>query len=109
MFVDVFAINPKRCFLDPRRFFRRYDFCNFVDFCGPMHVPSANGNKYTMSFIDYYTRMCWVYFLKEKSQAFETSKIFHVRIQNETHSCIGSLCTDNGREYTSNEFESYLR
>jgi transposase InsO family protein len=78
------------------------------DLCGPMHVPSANGNKYIMSFIDDYTRMCWVYLLKDKSQAFETFKNFHVWIQNEAQSHIGSLHTDNGREYTSNEFESYL-
>jgi transposase InsO family protein/adenylate kinase family enzyme len=79
------------------------------DLCGPMHVPSANGNKYIMTFIDDYTRMCWVYLLKDKSQAFETFKNFHVWIQNEAQSRIGSLRTDNGREYTSNEFESYLR
>jgi hypothetical protein len=30
------------------------------DFCIPMLVPSANGNKYIMYFIDDYTRMCWV-------------------------------------------------
>jgi hypothetical protein len=34
--------------------------------CGPMLVPSANGNKYMMTFIDDYTRMCWVYMLKEQ-------------------------------------------
>jgi transposase InsO family protein len=79
------------------------------DLCGPMPVPSANGNKYIMSFIDDYTRMCWVYLLKDKSQAFETFKNFHVWIQNEAQSHIGTLCTDNGREYTSNEFENYLR
>jgi transposase InsO family protein len=62
-----------------------------------------------MNFIDDYTRMCWVYLLKDKSQAFETFKFFHVWIQNEAQSRIGSLRTDNGREYTSNEFERYLR
>jgi transposase InsO family protein len=50
-----------------------------------------------------------VYLLKDKLQAFETFKIFHVSIQNEARSHIGSICTNNGREYTSNEFESYLR
>ena len=73
-----------------------------------MVVPSANENKYIISFIDDYTRMCWVYLLKDKSQVFETFKNFHVWIQNEAQSHIGSLCIDNGREYTSNEFESYL-
>ena len=48
-----------------------------------MHVPSTNGNKYIMNFIDDYTGMCWVYLLKDKSQDFETFKVFHVCIQNE--------------------------
>ena len=54
------------------------------DLCGPMPFPSANGNKYIMTFIDDYTRMCWVYLLKEKSQAFDTFKNFHLWIKNET-------------------------
>jgi hypothetical protein len=77
--------------------------------CDSMHIPSANGNNHIISFIDDYTRMCWLYLLKNKSQAFETFKNFHVWIQNEAPSHIGSLRTDNGKEYTSNEFESYLR
>jgi hypothetical protein len=48
------------------------------DLCGPMLVPSANGNKYIMNFIYDYTMMYWVYLLKDKSQAFETFKKFHV-------------------------------
>jgi transposase InsO family protein len=61
-----------------------------------------------MSFIDDYTRMCWVYLLKHISQAIETCKSFHVWIENEAQSCIGTLRIDNGGEYTNNEFESYL-
>jgi hypothetical protein len=57
------------------------------DLCGPF----SNGNKYIMTFIDDYTRMCWLYLPKDKSQAFETFKNFHVWIQNEAQSCIGSL------------------
>jgi hypothetical protein len=37
------------------------------DLCGPMLVQFANSNKYPLTFIDDYTRMCWVYLLKEKS------------------------------------------
>jgi transposase InsO family protein len=47
--------------------------------------------------------------LKQNSQAFETFKNFYLWIENETQTRIGTLCTDNGGEYTSNEFESYLR
>ena len=28
--------------------------------CGPMPTPFANGNKYLMTFVDHYSRMCWV-------------------------------------------------
>ena len=62
-----------------------------------------------MTFIDDYTRMCWVYLLKNKSDAFQTFKNFHKWIENDAQSHIGSIRTDNGKEYTSNEFEHYLR
>jgi transposase InsO family protein len=48
------------------------------------------------------------YLLKQKSQAFETFKNFHVLVENEEQYHIDTLCTDNGGEYTSNEFENYL-
>ena len=47
--------------------------------CGPMLFASANGNKYMMTFVDDYTRMCWVYILKNKFDAFETLKDFQDR------------------------------
>ena len=46
------------------------------DLCGLMLVPSRSGNKYIMTFIDVFTRMCWVYLLKAKYQAFDTLEIF---------------------------------
>lgn len=61
-----------------------------------------------MAFIDDYTKMSWVYLLRIKSQAFETFINFHVWIENEAQSHIDSLHANNGREYTSNEFENYL-
>jgi len=77
--------------------------------CGSMPIPSANGNKYIMTFIDDYTRMCWVYLLKKSFDAFQTFKNFHKWIENDAKSHIWSIPTDNGKEYTSNEFENYVR
>jgi hypothetical protein len=62
-----------------------------------MLVPSANGNKYIMNFINDYTTMCWVYLMKDKSQAFETFKNFHLWFQNEVQPHIGFLRTHNRR------------
>ena len=78
------------------------------DLYGPMPFPSENGNKYIMTFIDDYTRMCWVHLLKEKSQAFDTFKNFHLWIKNETQLNFGTLRSDNAGEYTSKDFEKYL-
>jgi hypothetical protein len=55
------------------------------DLCGPIPIASTFGNKYIMAFIDDYTNMCWVYFLKHKYQEFETFRNFHVCIENEAH------------------------
>ena len=38
--------------------------------CGPMKTISLSGNKYFLLFIDNYTRMCWVYFIRLKSEVF---------------------------------------
>ena len=80
-----------------------------LDLCGPIPIPSTNGNKYLMNFIGDYTRMCWVYLLKVKSQAFDTFINFNLWIKNETQLSIGTLRTDNGGEYTSKDFEKYLQ
>ena len=49
-----------------------------------------------MTFIDDYTRMCWVYLLKNKYDAFQTFKNFRTCIENDAQSHIGSIHTDNG-------------
>ena len=74
-----------------------------------MPVATANGNKYVLMFIYDYSRMCWVYLLKNKSQVFDVFKNFHLMIRNETQKNIGILKTDNGGEYTSHVFEKYLK
>lgn len=53
------------------------------DLCGPMLAPYASCNKYMLTFTNDYSRICWVYLLKEKSQVSETFKIFHLSIKNE--------------------------
>ncbi|KAL6314036.1 hypothetical protein AAG906_011771 [Vitis piasezkii] len=39
-----------------------------TDVGGPQKTPSLNGSKYYIAFIDDYTRFCWIYFLKSKSE-----------------------------------------
>ena len=58
-----------------------------------------------MLFIDDFTRMVWVYFLKEKSEAFNKFKAFKTLVENEIGVKIKCLRSDNGGEFTSKEFD----
>jgi hypothetical protein len=60
-----------------------------------------------MSLIDDYTRMTWVTFLKEKSEAFEKFKAFKSLVGNETDLQIKCLRLDRGGEFTSCEFDEF--
>ena len=60
-----------------------------------------------MLVIDDYTRMTWVSFLKEKSEALDKFKVFKALVENEIDLKIKCLRFDNGREFTSNEFMSF--
>ncbi|GJS67752.1 retrovirus-related pol polyprotein from transposon TNT 1-94 [Tanacetum coccineum] len=69
---------------------------------------SRSGNKYFVLFINDYTRMCWVYFLSSKSSVFSIFKSFKKLVEVQSGSTLRILRTDNGGEYTSNEFEDFL-
>ena len=49
-----------------------------------------------MLHIDDYTRITWVTFLKEKSEAFEKFKIFKAMVENQTNQKIKCLRSDDG-------------
>lgn len=76
------------------------------DVCGPLQT-SFDGCKYFLPFIDDFSRMTWVYFLKNKSKAFDKFKIFRQFVENEVKEKIGTLRIDNGGEFTSNELKTY--
>ena len=78
------------------------------DICGPLPT-SLGGCIYFLLFIDDFSRMTWVYLLKKNSEAFQKFKTFHQLIENEIKEKIGTLRTDNGEEFTSNEFKKYYR
>jgi hypothetical protein len=44
------------------------------DVCGPMSSPSLSGCLYYVIFIDDYSRKCWIYFFKAKSDTFDKFK-----------------------------------
>ena len=74
---------------------------------GPTRTRGFYGERYFMIFVDDFTRMIWVAFLKEKSEAFEKFKLFKNRIENESAMKIKCLRSDRGGDFTSNEFKKF--
>nr|GEU68141.1 copia-type polyprotein [Tanacetum cinerariifolium] len=54
-----------------------------ADLCGPVTPPSHSKNLYFMLSIDDYSRKTWLYFQKEKSQAFKAFKKFKDVVEKE--------------------------
>ena len=61
------------------------------DVCGPVHTESFSGQKYFVTFIDYYSRCCAAYFMKHKSKVFAKFKEFEAEVTNESSQKIGKL------------------
>lgn len=79
------------------------------DICGPMETTSLGGAKYFLTFIDDYSRMCFVYFLKTKDEAFSKFKDFKSLCENQQNVKIKVLRTDNGGEFCNRDFDRYLK
>jgi len=60
-------------------------------------------------FIDGFTRLTWVYFVKHKSEVLNKLMEFKETVEGELGSRIRRLRTNNGGEYTSEEFLSFCR
>ena len=79
------------------------------DVCGKMSTQSLSGGEYFLTFIDDYSRYTWVYVLKRKDQVFEQFLEWKTLVEKSTGKRLKALRTDNGGEYTSNEFVKYLK
>ena len=56
-------------------------------------------------FIDDFSRKTWIYFLKNKDEVFSKFKEFKALIENHTKKNIKTFQSDNGEEFTSNDFK----
>ncbi|CAL9020016.1 unnamed protein product [Prunus brigantina] len=74
-----------------------------TDLCGPMQNESIGGNRYFITFIDDFSRMCWVYFLRNKSDTFNVFKKFKAFVELQSGFSLKKLRSDRGGEYTSHE------
>ncbi|KAL5806884.1 hypothetical protein ACOSQ4_029617 [Xanthoceras sorbifolium] len=78
-----------------------------TDVWGPYPVSSLSGSLYYVTFIDDSTRKVWVYFLKKKSEVFDTFRKWKAMVENETGLKIKRLRSDNGGEYRDSRFREF--
>ncbi|MCO5575101.1 hypothetical protein L7F22_028898 [Adiantum nelumboides] len=64
------------------------------DVCGPMRTPSVGNSLYFVTFIDDFSRFCWVYPLKEKSDVFAVFQHYVSMVENETVCKVQTLRTN---------------
>ncbi|XP_023734055.3 uncharacterized protein LOC111881897 [Lactuca sativa] len=76
---------------------------------GPQRTPSLQGNVYHIIFIDDFTRMCWTYFMKFKSEVTDVFWKFKKMVENQSDWKIQVLRSDNGKEYTSEKFNMFCK
>ena len=75
-----------------------------TNICGPLPNPSLNGARYFVSFIDNFNRFTILYFLKEKSGAFQAFQSYKAFVELQTSSRLKALQTDGGGSITPINF-----
>lgn len=78
-----------------------------TDVCGPMNIPFHGNNLYFILFIDDFSRMTWVYFMRQKSEVFSIFKKFKSLVERQSDNFIKCLRSNRGKEYTSKQFDKF--
>ncbi|MCP3667059.1 MAG: DDE-type integrase/transposase/recombinase [Gammaproteobacteria bacterium] len=94
----------------PKQGSRAKDLLEIIhsDVCGPMENVSMGGARFFITFIDDYSRIGYVKFMKNKSEALSHFKSYLAFVEKESGKQIKKLRTDNGGEYVNREFNQFL-
>ena len=79
------------------------------DVCGQMGAKSLSGCEYFLTFIDDKSRYTWIYVLKRKSEVFNKFIEWKTMVERFSGQNLKAFRTGNGGEYTSKEYEDYLK
>lgn len=71
-----------------------------IDLCGLTRTRAINREKYFMLLIDDFSRMIWITFFQDRSQAFEIFKIYRKMVEKESGYKLKYLRLDRGVEFT---------
>lgn len=80
-----------------------------TDLCGPMENLSLGKASYYLLFVDDFSRMCTVYFLRSKDETLMYFKQYKKFVENQQSKKIKILRSDNGGEFCSAKMTDYLK
>jgi transposase InsO family protein len=78
-----------------------------MDLFGPTTYLSVVGNLYSLVIVDDFSIYTWVFFLHDKSEVASIFKKFAKKAQNEFHSKIKKISSDNGKEFDNTNIHEY--
>ena len=79
------------------------------DVCDKISSPSLSQAEYFIVFVDDKTHYVWIYVVKHKHEVCRKFVEWKSLVEKSSGYKVKKLRTDNGGEYTSTEFESYLK
>lgn len=70
-----------------------------TDICGPFDSTSFGREKYFITFIDDFSRYCYIYLLHEKSQAVDALEVYIIEVERQLDRKVEVVKSDRGGEY----------
>lgn len=74
----------------------------------PCLIVSKAGFRYFVTFVDDFSRMTWIYFMKNRFEVFSHFSNFCVEIKTQFNASIHILRSDNAKEFMSTSFQNYM-
>ncbi|CAL2278311.1 unnamed protein product [Prunus armeniaca] len=79
------------------------------DVWGPLPITAPSGVRWFVTFVDDYTRMTWLYLLKNKNEMFSRFQSFHKQMKTQFNAQIQILRSNNGEEFVNHNFQTYFQ
>ena len=80
-----------------------------MDVYGQIPARSLRGSSYIFVIVDDYSRFTWVFFLKEKNEAFQELSKLRKQLQIYKNLPIASIQSDHGRTFDQKEFVKFYK
>ncbi|GKB88744.1 putative reverse transcriptase domain-containing protein, partial [Tanacetum coccineum] len=78
-----------------------------LDLWGPYKVTSRDGFRYFLTIVDDFSRVVWVFLLKNKTEVFDNITVFYNIIHTQFNKKIKIFRSDNGTEFVNQKLTSF--